>query len=159
MRLSELMQRLEVLADNAGDKDPIVLLATQPRWPLAHHVSGAELLLGTQDMTGDIQITWKAGDSLLLRECKSEPGKGLNYPAWIVTAEDDGVAGGCDVHDAMVETDDGKQDLMSFYGYSVERNLTTNDEKDDEEPIIWISEGGTFDKSPYAPKEAWGADY
>ena len=45
MKLSELRQELEWLAEQAGeDNDPEVLLAEQPNWPFEYSVAGVTLV-------------------------------------------------------------------------------------------------------------------
>lgn len=63
------------------------------------------------------EVQFRPGDRLTIRAHTSKPGKGLSYPAMVVTVQDEGCSGGWDVYDALlVET--GEE--VSFYGFSVE---------------------------------------
>jgi len=64
---------------------------------------------------------FEKGDILTIKAHKSEPGKGMSYPAFVGTALDDGAAGGWDVYDVEPNDPKGHKDPsnVSVYGFSV----------------------------------------
>lgn len=74
-------------------------------------------------------LQFKRGDKLNIRAHRSEPGKGLTYPAMVVTASEDGRGGqhgGWDVYDGVTDFDEP----VSFYGFSVESKVVRRPRRD-----------------------------
>ena len=63
MRLSELIELLELHQQAAGDADPEVRIAYQPNYPLAAEVSAVTKISGEANCGGDEPTIWIAASS------------------------------------------------------------------------------------------------